>query len=171
MGSSKSKGRRNQRSHKSSSGPTPPRSNTVAAQPAPKVRGGWLTAMLIIIVIHAIFTAVLLISYHKNPGVAREVLWAGAFLVALLEIASAVVMWFWKKWGLYLFVAATLASIGFGLVSLPLDAGGVPCHHPAGYPGVYPPSPGQAEAVRVAANTLAFCSKPAIGQADRRFLC
>lgn len=93
-----------------------------AAQPAPKVRGGWLTAMLIIIVIHAIFTAVLLISYHKNPGVAREVLWAGAFLVALLEIASAVVMWFWKKWGLYLFVAATLASIGFGLVSLPTAA-------------------------------------------------
>ena len=68
MGSSKSKGRRNQRSHKPSSGPTPPRSSTVAAQPAPKVRGGWLTAMLIIIVIHAIFTAVLLISYHKNPG-------------------------------------------------------------------------------------------------------
>ena len=120
MGSSKSKGRRNQRSHKSSSGPTPPRSSTVAAaQPAPKVRGGWLTAMLIIIVIHAIFTAVLLISYHKNPGVTREVLWAGAFLVALLEIASVAVMWFWKKWGLYLFVAATLASIGFGLVIYP----------------------------------------------------
>jgi hypothetical protein len=91
----------------------------VAAQPAPKVRGGWLTAMLIIIVIHAIFTAVLLISYHKNPGVTREVLWAGSILVALLEIASAVVMWFWKKWGLYLFVAATLASIGFGLVIYP----------------------------------------------------
>ena len=119
MGSSKSKGRRNQRSHKSSSGPTPPRSSTVDAQPAPKVRGGWLTAMLIIIVIHAIFTAVLLISYHKNPGVAKEVLWAGAFLVALLEIASAVVMWFWKKWGLYLFVAATLASVGFGLIIYP----------------------------------------------------
>ena len=91
----------------------------MAAQPAPKVRGGWLTAMLIIIVIHAIFTAVLLISYHKNPGVTREVLWGGAFLVALLEIASVVVMWFWKKWGLYLFVAATLASIGFGLVIYP----------------------------------------------------
>ena len=28
-------------------------------------------------------------------------------------------MWFWKKWGLYLFVAATLASIGFGLVVYP----------------------------------------------------
>ena len=119
MGSSKSKGRKNQRTHRSSSGPTPPRSSTVAAQPAPKVRGGWLTAMLIIIVIHAIFTAVLLISYHKNPGVTREVLWAGAFLVALLEIASVAVMWFWKKWGLYLFVAATLASIGFGLVVYP----------------------------------------------------
>ena len=124
MGSSKSRGRKNQRTHKSSRGPTPAqaqtqRSASLPAQPAPKVRGGWLTAMLIIIVIHAIFTAVLLISYHKNPGVAREVLWAGAFLVALLEIASAVVMWFWKKWGLYLFVAATLASIGFGLVIYP----------------------------------------------------
>jgi hypothetical protein len=122
MGSSKSRGRKNQRSHRSSHGPTPAqaqRSASLPAQPAPKVRGGWLTAMLIIIVIHAIFTAVLLISYHKNPGVTKEVLWAGAFVVALLEIASVAVMWFWKKWGLYLFVAATLASIGFGLVVYP----------------------------------------------------
>ena len=90
-----------------------------AQQPVRKVRGPWLTAMLIFIAVHAVFTAVLLISYHKNPGVTREVLWAGAFLVALLEIASVAVMWFWKKWGLYLFVAATLASIGFGLVIYP----------------------------------------------------
>jgi hypothetical protein len=124
MGSSKSRGRKNQRTHKSSRGPTQAqaqtqRSASLPAQPAPKVRGGWLTAMLIIIAIHAVFTAVLLISYHKDPGVTREVLWAGAILVALLEIASAVVMWFWKKWGLYLYVAATLASIGFGLVIYP----------------------------------------------------
>jgi len=116
MGSSKSKGRRNQRSHKSSSGPTPPRSSTVAAQPAPKVRGGWLTAMLIFIAIHAIITAVLLISYQKNADVMKPIVWSGAIVAALLEIGSAVAMWFWKKWGLYLFVATTLAAIGFGMV-------------------------------------------------------
>ena len=109
--------------------------------------------MLIIIVIHAIFTAVLLISYHKNPGVAREVLWAGAFLVALLEIASAVVMWFWKKWGLYLFVAATLASIGFGLVVYPSMLAAFHAIIPLGILAYILQAPGQAEAVRVTAST------------------
>jgi len=120
MGSSKSRGRKNQRTHKSSSGPTPPRASTVAApQPVRKVRGPWLTAMLIFIAVHAVFTAVLLIAYHKDPGVNRTVLWSGAIIAALLEIGSAVAMWFWKKWGLYLFVATTLAAIGFGLVVYP----------------------------------------------------
>ena len=117
MGSSKSKGRKNQRSRKSSSGPTPRSSQP--AQPAPKVRGGWLTAMLIFIVVHAVFTAVLLIAYHKDPGISRTILWSGAIIAALLEIGSAVAMWFWKKWGIYLFVATTLAAIGFGLVVYP----------------------------------------------------
>jgi hypothetical protein len=90
-----------------------------AQQPVRKVRGPWLTAMLIFIAVHAVFTAVLLIAYHKDPGVSKEVLWAGAVLTALLEIGSAVAMWFWKKWGLYLFVATTLAAIGFGLVVYP----------------------------------------------------
>jgi hypothetical protein len=122
MGSSKSKGRKNQRTHRSSHGPTPAqtqRSASLPAQPAPKVRGGWLTAMLIIIAIHAVFTAVLLIAYHKDPGVSRTILWSGAIIAALLEIGSAVAMWFWKKWGIYLFIATTLAAIGFGLVVYP----------------------------------------------------
>ena len=116
MGSSKSRGRKNQRTHRSSSGPTPPRSASLPAQPAPKVRGGWLTAMLIFIAIHAIITAVLLISYQKNADVMKPIVWSGAIVAALLEIGSAVAMWFWKKWGLYLFVATTLAAIGFGMM-------------------------------------------------------
>ena len=116
MGSSKSRGRKKQRTHKSSSGPTPPRSAPLPAQPAPKVRGGWLTAMLIFIAVHAVFTAVLLIAYQRNAEVVKPILWSGATIAALLEIGSAVAMWFWKKWGLYLFVATTLAAIGFGMV-------------------------------------------------------
>jgi len=122
MGSSKSRGRKKQRTHKSSSGPTPPRSAPLPAQPAPKVRGGWLTAMLIFIAVYAVFTAVLLIIWHRDPGlsgVQMPILWAAAVITALLEIGSAVAMWFWKKWGLYLFVATTLAAIGFGLVVYP----------------------------------------------------
>ncbi len=83
------------------------------------MRGGWLTAMLIFIAVHAVFTAVLLIAYHKDPGVTKTILWSGAIITALLEIGSAVAMWFWKKWGIYLFVATTLAAIGFGLVVYP----------------------------------------------------
>jgi hypothetical protein len=117
MGSSKSRGRKNQRTHKSSRGPTPRTVQPV--QPAPKVRGGWLTGMLVFIIIHAIFTAVLLIVYHKDPGVSQPILWSGAVIAALAEIVAAVALWFWKKWGLYLFVVTTLAAIGFGLIVYP----------------------------------------------------
>jgi hypothetical protein len=116
MGSSKSKGRKNQRTHKPSAQPTPRKQEP---QPVKKERGGWLIAILVFILIHAVFTAVLLIAYHKDPGVSRTILWSGAIIAALLEIGSAVAMWFWKKWGIYLFIAATLAAIGFGLVVYP----------------------------------------------------
>ena len=88
--------------------------------PPKKVRGGWLTAALIFIAVHAVFTAVLLLLLHKQPSqLQTPVLWAAAVLVALAEIGGAVAMWFWKRWGLYLFVGAILAGIVVGFLAFP----------------------------------------------------
>lgn len=116
MGSSKSKGRKNQRTHRSSAQPTPRKQ---APQPVKKERGGWLIAILAFILIHAVFSAVLLLIYRKDPGPVQPWLWAAAFIVSLAEIAAVVALWYWKKWGLYLYIVAVLAGIGVGLVAFP----------------------------------------------------
>jgi len=88
--------------------------------PPKKVRGGWLTAALIFIAVHAAFTAVLLLAWHKQSGpIPTPWLWTASVLIALVEIGGAVAMWFWKRWGLYLFVGATLAGIVVGFLVYP----------------------------------------------------
>ncbi len=88
--------------------------------PPKKVRGGWLTGALIFIAVHAVLTAVLLLLFHKQSGpITTPVLWTVSLLVALAEIGSAVAMWFWKRWGLYLFIAAILAGIVVGFLVFP----------------------------------------------------
>jgi hypothetical protein len=116
MGSSKSKGRKNQRTHKPSAQPTPRKQ---APQPVKKERGGWLIAILVFILIHAVFSAILLLIYHKDPGPAKPWLLAAALIISLAEIVAVVALWYWKKWGLYLYVVAVLAGIGVGLVAYP----------------------------------------------------
>ncbi len=88
--------------------------------PPKKVRGGWLTAALIIIAVHAVITAVLLLVWKKQSGpLPTPWLWTAAVLIALAEIGGAVAMWFWKRWGLYLFVGAILAGIVVGFLMYP----------------------------------------------------
>jgi hypothetical protein len=88
--------------------------------PPKKVRGGWLTGALIFIAVHAVFTAVLLLVWHKQSGpIQTPVLWTAAILIALVEIGGAVAMWFWKRWGLYLFIGAILAGIVVGFLAFP----------------------------------------------------
>jgi hypothetical protein len=91
-----------------------------SGQTAKKVRGGWLTAALILIIVHGIFTTVLLLTLRKQPGgPPAPWLWAAAILVGLADIAAAALMWYWKRWGLYLYIVATLAGIAVGLVVFP----------------------------------------------------
>jgi len=93
---------------------------TKSVTPPKKVRGGWLTGALIFIAVHAVITAALLLAWHKQAGpIPTPWLWGAAVLIALAEIGGAVAMWFWKRWGLYLFVGATLAGIVVGFLMYP----------------------------------------------------
>lgn len=91
-----------------------------ASRPAPKVRGGWLTAMLVIIAVHGILTSVLLIMLRKQPsGPAQPWLWAAAASVTIADIVAAIVLWKWKRWGLYLYTVATFVGIAAGMIVFP----------------------------------------------------
>ena len=73
--------------------------------------------MLIIMGVHGVFNTVALLALRKAEYMnVPSWLYGGAFLVGLATIASAVALWYWKRWGLYLYVVATFASIAMGLV-------------------------------------------------------
>jgi hypothetical protein len=118
--------RRKNRSAQSSRSSQPAKSSSSAqaahaAQPAKKVHGAFLTGVLVFLVLHAILTAVLLIAYRKDPDI-RHIqpwVWAAAAFVPLAEIAGVAAIWFWKRWGLYLYLVATVVGIVFGFLLYP----------------------------------------------------
>jgi len=96
-------------------------SSAKAAQPAPKVHGAFLTGVLIFLLAHAILTAVLLLAFRKDPdpGHIQPWVWAAAVFVPLAEIAGVAAIWYWKRWGLYLYLVATCVAIVLGFLLYP----------------------------------------------------
>ncbi len=84
---------------------------------ARKVRGGWLTAALVIILVHGLFNTFALLSMRKSEyNQIPPWLWSAAALVGLATVVSAIALWYWKRWGLYLYVVATVVSMALGLM-------------------------------------------------------
>ena len=86
-------------------------------KPASKKRGGWLSAWLILIMIHGVLAAAL-IWYLRTEGNLSSPWWVWSilFILALADIVAAIAAWNWKRWGLWLYTASTGAGIVIGLV-------------------------------------------------------
>jgi cation transport ATPase len=85
-----------------------------------KKRGTWLTIALAWALFDSVLSLILLLSYRKQT-IEPDAPWllAGAILVTGVGVGSVIAMWFWKRWGLYLYVATVLASVGLGLIVFP----------------------------------------------------
>ena len=81
-----------------------------------KERGTILTILLIIMAIHGIFAAYL---YSTGaPEVQRPWIIGMMVVHSLADIAAAVGIWYWKKWGLYVYAASTVLALVAGLISV-----------------------------------------------------
>jgi hypothetical protein len=92
------------------------------APPAPPkpVRGTWLTVAIVLMAIHGVFDTVALLLIRKSEFYTPPAwLWVAAFAVGLATLASAVALWYWKRWGLYLYLAASVASGVLGVIVFP----------------------------------------------------
>ena len=99
---------------------SPKGSGNTKGQPVVKKRGTFLTVALALMTIGALVSAILPFVYRKNTiDITTPWLIGGAIAVGLLGLAGVVLMWFWKKLGIYLFVANVLGSIALGLVVYP----------------------------------------------------
>ncbi len=100
--------------------PYVPAAKRAPKAPPKKEHGPWMTGALIVVALHGLFTAALFFVSRKS-GYTPMPYWlmGAAILLGLADVGSAVALWFWKRWGLYLYAAAALASIALGLVVYP----------------------------------------------------
>ncbi|MGD9147575.1 MAG: hypothetical protein PVI80_18550 [Anaerolineae bacterium] len=82
-----------------------------------KERGTWLSIWLIFIMLHGILASVL-IWYLRNQGGDSSPAWilAVLFVMAIVDIVAAILVWNWKRWGLWLYAISTIVGIVIGLV-------------------------------------------------------
>ena len=94
--------------------------NRKKAQQKPhKTRGTWLTIALVVIVLHGLLAAVfyaaarLDTSYMTRP-------WAVSLMSIhfLANVVAAIGIWYWQKWGLYVYAGSAILALVVGLVTI-----------------------------------------------------
>ncbi len=82
-----------------------------------KERGALLTTVLVVIAVQGIFAAYL--YYTQNNAVEAQRPWILSAMVlhSLANIAAAIGLFYWKKWGLYVYAASALVAVVAGLLS------------------------------------------------------
>ena len=80
-------------------------------------RGTWLSIWLIFIMLHGILASVL-IWYLRGQRGDSSPAWVLAllFVTAIVDVVAAILVWNWKRWGLWLYAISTVVGIVIGLV-------------------------------------------------------
>ncbi len=86
-------------------------------QVAKKERGPLLTTALVIIAIQGIFAAYLYYTQNNAVEAQKPLIYSAMVLHNLANIAAAIGIFYWKKWGLYVYAASALVSVVAGLFS------------------------------------------------------
>jgi hypothetical protein len=82
-----------------------------------KERGTWLSIWLIFIMLHGTLASAL-IWYLRNQGGDASPAWVVTtlFVMAIVDVVAAILVWNWKRWGLWLYAISTVVGIVIGLV-------------------------------------------------------
>lgn len=79
-------------------------------------RGTGLSIWLILIVIHGFGMIFVTLSAISQPeGVARDWLVVGFLIFSAAKAIAALGIWYWRKWGLYLYVVGVLGTMAIAL--------------------------------------------------------
>ena len=85
-----------------------------------KERGFWLGLILILIVLHGLAAALFYYYVRVNPAfeLTRPWIITLAALHFLANAVAAVAIWFWKKWGWYIYMGSAVLGLVLGLVTV-----------------------------------------------------
>jgi hypothetical protein len=82
-----------------------------------KKRGILLSSLLVIIFLHAILATFLVYSSLKQDYIGQKTgILVVMILISLADLIAAVGMWFWKQWGIYLYIMATIVVAAMSIV-------------------------------------------------------
>jgi uncharacterized membrane protein YidH (DUF202 family) len=84
---------------------------------AKKEHGVWLSAFLIFAALQAILYSFLILYLRaENNESSPAWVYLVVFLVSLAHLVAVYGIWRWKKWGIQLYVVATLVGVAVGLL-------------------------------------------------------
>jgi len=83
-----------------------------------KNRGTLLTIVLVLMAVHGIVAAAMYSTMTTAPEVQRPWIISMMVLHFLANIAAAVGIFYWKKWGIYVYAASTILALVAGLLAL-----------------------------------------------------
>ena len=90
-----------------------------------KERGGWLSAWLILIMIHGVIATLLVLDALKQQyAPSKPLIMASLIFISIAAVIAAIAIWYWKKWGFSfnifrIFRITVLASISVNAVINP----------------------------------------------------
>jgi hypothetical protein len=88
------------------------------AQVKKKEHGAVLTIILILMAVHGIAAAYLYSTMSSAPEVQRPWIIGMMVVHSVANIVAAAGIYYWKKWGLYLYGASTILALVAGLISI-----------------------------------------------------
>lgn len=86
-------------------------------QHRPKERGFWLTALLVLAFLRNILGAIAIYALRSNPDESTPLVMTSLLVIlAIADVVAVIAMWFWKRWGFYLFLISSVGSGTIGLI-------------------------------------------------------
>jgi hypothetical protein len=113
----KSKTQQKSKSQPQKSGAKPANKSTTNKKPVHKVRGFWLTAALVLMIVTGLAAAIFFYA-AKTPQVDRTWILTMMVVANLMDVIAAIGIWLWKRWGMYVYLYATIIAFVAGLASV-----------------------------------------------------
>ncbi len=88
--------------------------------PAPKQRTTLMTIAIALVFLHGLVATAIVFAYLYSIGgigeINKQILFGVHAAAAVASVIAAVALWYWKRWGIYLYAAAIVVSAAMALM-------------------------------------------------------
>lgn len=96
----------------------PSKTNVKAQKRKNPKRSTLLAIVLVLMALHGIFAAVLFYAQNQAFPLGRNWMLSLMVLHSLADVVAVVAIWYWKKWGLYVYAASAILGTVVGMMAV-----------------------------------------------------